>query len=134
MTGTVVDVGGEPLIGVNVVEKGTTNGNTTDSEGRFTLNVQNNAVLQISYVGYITQEITVGNQTNPAITLIEDSRVLEEVVVIGYGSRVKGALTGAVSKVDNQIFETRPLTNAMSALQGALSGVTVTRGSGRPGG
>ncbi|MDR0756704.1 MAG: TonB-dependent receptor [Tannerella sp.] len=134
VSGTVVDANGEPLIGVNVVEKDATNGTVTDLEGRFTLNVQNSAILQFSYVGYITQEIATGNQTNLEITLLEDSQALEEVVVIGYGTRVKGALTGAVSKVDNKVFEGRPLTNTMNALQGALPGVTVTRGSGRPGG
>jgi TonB-linked SusC/RagA family outer membrane protein len=134
VTGTVVDQAGEPVIGATIVEKGITNGTTTDLDGHFSLNVRDNAVLQISYVGYITQEITAGNQTTLQITLLENMQALEEVVVIGYGTRVKGALTGAVSKIDNKVFEGRPLTNAMNALQGALPGVTVTRGSGRPGG
>ncbi|MDR0743949.1 MAG: TonB-dependent receptor [Tannerella sp.] len=133
ITGTVVDQAGEPVIGANVIEKGTTNGTTTDVDGKFSLNAAANAILQISYIGYVTQEIPVKNRNNLTITLLEDLQTLDEVIVIGYGIKVKGALTGAISKVDNQIFETRPLTNAMSALQGAMPGVTVTRGSGRPG-
>jgi TonB-linked SusC/RagA family outer membrane protein len=133
VSGTVTDVNDEPISGVSVSVKGTTTGTVTDGNGTYRLNVEENATLVFSYVGYITQEIKVTSQTEISVKLLDDSQGLEEVIVIGYGTRVKGALTGAVSKVDNQIFETRPLTNAMNALQGALPGVTVTRGSGRPG-
>jgi TonB-linked SusC/RagA family outer membrane protein len=130
VSGMVVDANGEPLVGVNVVEKGTTNGTVTDLEGRFTLNIQNNAVLQISYVGYITQEITAGNQTNLQITLLEDSQALEEVVVIGFGTQKKVNLTGAVSVADAETFKERPVMTAAQALQGMVPGLQIIQNSG----
>jgi TonB-linked SusC/RagA family outer membrane protein len=133
VTGTVVDANSETIIGANVVEKGTTNGSITDVDGKFSLTVSDNAVLQISYIGYVSQEVAVRNRTNLTITLEEDAQALEEVVVVGYGTRVKGALTGSISKTDSKIFETRPIVNAVNALQGAMPGVTVVRGSSRPG-
>jgi TonB-linked SusC/RagA family outer membrane protein len=133
VTGTVTDANGEPLIGVNVVEKGTTNGNITDLDGRFMLNVQNNAVLQISYVGYVTQEITAGDQTNFQIRLLEDSRVLEEVVVIGYGVIRKKDLTGAVSGLKSEHLDQQSNGNLGSAIQGKIAGVTVESAGGQPG-
>lgn len=94
VTGTVVDQNGEPLMGVNVIEKGTTNGTMTDMDGRFTLSVPGNATLQISYIGYTTEEVVVNNQTKLNITLKEDSQNLDELVVVGYGVVRKADLAG----------------------------------------
>ena len=97
VTGTVVDQNGEPLMGVNVIEKGTTNGTMTDMDGRFTLSVPGNATLQISYIGYTTEEVVVNNQTKLNITLKEDSQNLDELVVVGYGVVRKADLAGSVA-------------------------------------
>jgi TonB-linked SusC/RagA family outer membrane protein len=134
VSGTVIDTNGEPIIGANVVEKGTTNGNITDLDGLFALTVSENAVLQISYIGYISQEIAVRNQTNLTITLKEDLQNLAEVVVIGYGTQKKVNMTGAVSSVDmTKMVEGRPITSLSTALAGLAAGVSVNQGSGRPG-
>ncbi|MDR3268768.1 MAG: TonB-dependent receptor [Tannerella sp.] len=133
ISGTVTDTRGEPLAGATVVEKGTTNGTVADADGKFSLTVSENATLQVAFVGCIAQEIAVGNQANLKIVLREDTQALEEIVVVGYGTRVKGALTGSIAKTDSKIFETRPVVDAVNALQGAMPGVTVIRGSTRPG-
>ena len=99
VTVTVSDEAGE-LIGANVIVKGTTNGNVTDFNGQVTLqDVPANAILEISYIGYITKEVPVGNQTNISVTLVEDSRALEEVVVVGYGTMEKKQVTSAVTSI-----------------------------------
>ena len=134
ISGTVVDNEAEPVIGASVVIDGTTNGTSTDLDGKFQLsNVSGSATLKVSYIGYVTQTIAVGNQTNFNITLVEDSQALEEVVVIGYGSVKKGSLTSAVSKMDSKGIENRPLARAETALQGQLAGVSVRTVSGEPG-
>ena len=133
VTGTVSDYDG-PIPGVNVVVKGTTNGVITDIDGKFSLNVPNaNATLQISFVGYITQEIVVNNQRNINVNLIEDSQALEEVVVIGYGSVKRSSVTTAVSKMDAQALGDRPQARVEGALQGQLAGVMVRSVTGEPG-
>ena len=100
MTGTVVDGTGEPLIGVSVLVKGTTAGAITDFDGKFSIpNVKAGSTLVVSYIGYATQEIKVGNQTTFNITMEDDNQLLDEVVVIGYGTAKKKDLTGAVSTV-----------------------------------
>lgn len=86
VTGTIVDETGEPVIGANVVQKGTTNGSITDIEGKFSLELPEDAVLEISYIGYLTQSIPVGNKSSLQITLREDTQKLDEVIVVGYGS------------------------------------------------
>ncbi|MDR1601985.1 MAG: carboxypeptidase-like regulatory domain-containing protein, partial [Tannerella sp.] len=97
ITGTVIDRTGEPVIGANVVEKGVTiNGTITDVDGKFTLEVRANAILQISFIGYVTQEASVSGQSELNITLAEDNLALEEIVVVGYGTQKKVTLTGAV--------------------------------------
>jgi TonB-linked SusC/RagA family outer membrane protein len=134
VSGTVLDASGETVIGANVVEKGTTNGTSTDSDGKFALTVGDNAVLQISYIGYVTQEIKVGSQTNLSVTLAEESQTLEEVVVVGYGSVRKKDLTGAVSSVR---FEDTPMptfSSAAQALAGKAAGLQVATISAQPGG
>jgi TonB-linked SusC/RagA family outer membrane protein len=133
VTGIVLDHYGETIIGANVIEKGTTNGITTDIDGRFSLNVGEDAVLQISYVGYIPQEIPVKNQRDFTITLVEDFLKLEEVVVVGYGIQKKINLTGAVSSINSKDLTVAPVANTTNALAGRLPGLTVIQSSGQPG-
>lgn len=134
LTGIVVDTNGEPLIGVNILEKGTTNGTVTDLDGNFSLNVAENAIIVISYIGFQQQEVSTSGKTSVSITLKEDTQSLDELVVVGYGTQKKVNLTGAVSSVD---FEeqalSRPLTNVSTALAGMSAGVQVMQTSGMPG-
>ena len=131
--GTVVDTNGEPVIGASILTaKGT--GTVTDYNGAFTLNnVDENATLKISYVGYQTQSVSVAGKTELSITLKEDATTLDDVVVIGYGSVKKRNLTAAVAKMDDKGIKDRPLARAEQALQGQLAGVTVRTVSGEPG-
>lgn len=131
--GKVVDEQGEPVIGANVMEKGTTNGVITDIDGEFTLFVSDNTMLQVSYIGYMNQDISVKNKSQITIILKEDTQALEEVVIIGYGTQKKANLSGAVAQIDNDVLQNRPLTNLSSGLQGLMPGITVTSGQGRPG-
>ncbi|MDD2438091.1 MAG: TonB-dependent receptor [Massilibacteroides sp.] len=133
ITGVVVDVLGEPIIGANVIEKGTINGMITDMDGKFVLEVASDASIHVSYIGYNTQEIKVGDQTSFSIKLIEDTQALSEVVVVGYGTQTKINLTGAVGSISKDELIDRPVTNVSSAIQGLTPGVTVTSGTGRPG-
>lgn len=130
VTGKVVDQDGEPIIGASVAEKGTTNGITTDIDGDFTLNIASDAVLRISYIGYITQEITIKNQQHVLVTLAEDTQALEEVVVIGYGTMQRKDLTGAVSSINTATLKERPVPSVGASLQGKLSGVMVQETGG----
>ena len=132
VTGTVEDALG-PIAGANVVEKGTTNGTITDMDGKFNLEVSPNAVLVITFIGYVEQQIPVGNQTSFSINLKEDSQALEEVVVVGYGTQKKVNLTGSVASVSAEKIANRPVMNLGQALVGAAPGVRVTQGSGNPG-
>ncbi|MDR0699640.1 MAG: TonB-dependent receptor [Tannerella sp.] len=135
ITGKVVDINDEPVIGANVIEEGTTNGIVTDVEGNFVLNVAENALLQISFVGYITQEISIHSITKPLIIrMIEDTRMLEDVVVIGYGTVKKSDLTGAVSAIKSDDFNTGLNTNIQQLFQGKIAGARVVQNSGEPGG
>ncbi|MDR1583840.1 MAG: carboxypeptidase-like regulatory domain-containing protein, partial [Prevotellaceae bacterium] len=110
VSGKVVDADGIPVIGASVSEKGTTNGVVTDSDGSFSISVQGSAaVLQISYVGYVTQEITVGNRTVINVALLGDTQALDEVVVVGYGTQKKVNLSGAVSTISSKGLENRPV-------------------------
>ena len=129
-TGTVLDNTGETVIGASVVVKGTTNGVVTDINGNFSLqNVKKGAILQVSYVGYKTQEVT-WNGKALTITLAEDTEMLEEVVVVGYGTQKKTNLTGSVSMVDAEALEARPVQNVQQALQGVVPGLNVGVGNG----
>jgi TonB-linked SusC/RagA family outer membrane protein len=130
VSGRVVDVSGETVAGANVVEKGTSNGIITDIDGRFTLSVGENAVLRISYVGYVTQEVAVANRTMLDVTLLEDAQALDEVVVVGYGTQKKAHLSGAVSVIPAKALANRPVTNANIALQGLAPNMNITRTSG----
>ncbi|MDR2681017.1 MAG: SusC/RagA family TonB-linked outer membrane protein, partial [Tannerella sp.] len=130
ISGTVVDQTGEPLPGVNIKEQGTLNGTGTDADGKFTLTVGRNAVLQISYVGFVTQNVTVGSQTEFQITLIEDTQLLDEVVVTGYGTTSRRNLTTSISTVDASKIKNVPVANITDALAGRASGLIVTRSGG----
>lgn len=131
--GVVTDNFG-PVPGANVLVKGTTNGVITDIDGNFTLtNVPEGAVLQVSFIGYVTQEIKVAGQTTFNVKLSEDAKALEEVVVVGYGSQKKVNLTGAVGQIDSKVLESRPITSTASALQGTIPNLQITNTSGEPG-
>lgn len=130
--GLVVDVNGEPVIGASVVEKGTTNGGITDINGKFTLNVKPGSTLQISFVGYQTQEIKATKTVK--VVLKEDSELLSEVVVVGYGTQKKANLTGAVATVDvNKTLDSRPIADIGRGLQGSVPGVNITIPTGEIG-
>lgn len=133
VSGVVMGSDGEPLMGVNVVEKGTTNGTITDLDGKYTLNVGPNAVLQFSYIGYVSSDIAVNGQRTVNVTMKEDSQNLDEVVVVGYGTVRKADLAGSVSVLDNKAFKDQPIKQVSDALQGRVSGVQV-QSSGVPGG
>lgn len=132
ITGVVSDAFG-PIVGANVVVKGTTNGTITDMDGRFTLDAPKGAQLQISYIGYITKELTVGNKTDYVIQLVEDSQALEEVVVVGYGTEKKVNVIGSIAQIGSEKLENRSTPQLSNALTGQMAGVTVIQRSGRPG-
>ena len=132
VTGTISDSQG-PVIGASVVEKGTTNGTVTDFDGNFTLNVKPGATLVVSYIGYTTQEIAVGNQANFNITLKEDNALLDEVVVVGYGVQKKKLVTGATVEVKGEDIAKLNTTQVLGALQSQSPGVMIQAISGQPG-
>lgn len=133
ITGIVVDQSGQSVIGANVVEKGTTNGTITDVDGKFSLNVSNQATLDISYIGYLSKSIAIGNENNLHIVLVEDSKSLEEVVVVAYGAQKKVNLTGSVASVTADDIQNRTYTTVQQAIQGQIPGLTVTQTGGQPG-
>lgn len=133
LTGQIVDNHGEPVIGANVLVKGTTNGTITDIDGNFSLEVPLNGTLIVSYIGYLTKEMPIGKQTNMKIALVEDTQALDEVVVVGYGAQKKVNLTGAVGTIDSKVLESRPIMNSTSALQGTIPNLQITSSSGEPG-
>ena len=132
ITGTVTDAMG-PVIGANVLEKGTTNGVITDIDGNFTLNVQPGATIVVSFIGYQPQEIVVGNQTSFKIQLKEDTELLDEVVVVGYGVQKKKLVTGATVQVKGEDIAKLNTTSALGALQSQTPGVNITSNNGQPG-
>ena len=134
ISGVVFDGGlNEPLIGANVVVKGTTNGTVTDLDGKFTLDANPNDILVISSIGFKTLEIKASEAANGKIVLKEDSQALDEVVVVGYGVQKKVNLTGSVSTVKAEALESRPVSSVSAALAGQMPGVTSIQSSGRPG-
>lgn len=134
ITGRVTDESGVALPGVNVVEKGTANGTTTDADGKFALNVSDeNSVIVFSFIGYTVQEVTVGNQTSFTISLMTDVQTLNEVVVVGYGEQKKETLTGSVSNVKGEELTKNPAPNVATSLAGRLPGLTINQRSGWPG-
>ena len=131
--GTVIDNTGEPVIGANVTIKGTTNGVITDIDGNFILN-NAKGTLVVSFVGYKTQEIPITNKTTINVTLQEDSELLDEVVVVGYGTQKKASLTSAITQIKGEeAFANKGISNATVALQGEVPGLVITRTSSRPG-
>ena len=132
ITGTVVDAQG-PVIGASVMEKGTTNGVVTDFDGNFTLSVKPGATIVISYIGYETQEVRVGDQNNYSITLREDNALLDEVVVVGYGVQKKKLVTGATVEVKGEDITKLNTTQVLGALQSQSPGVSIQANSGQPG-
>lgn len=132
-TGTVKDTTGLPLVGVTVVQKGTTNGMITDIEGKFSLSVPEQSVLVVSMIGYTTREVTVSNNVPIEVILKEEYSEIEEIVVIGYGTVKKKDITTSVSVVSTDDLNERPLISAAAAIQGKAAGVTVMQPSGEPG-
>lgn len=132
ITGKVTDTNGEPIIGANIIEVGTTNGTVTDMDGNFSLKVADNATIRVSYIGYVEQEINTAGKTSFNITLVEDTQALEEVVVVGYGVMRKKDLTGSVASVSGEMLRDKPLASVGEALQGRAAGVLVIS-SGKPG-
>lgn len=133
ISGIVTDAAGEPVIGANVIEKGTGIGTITDLNGSFVLDVTGNIPLVVSYIGYTEKEVAIGRNTTFQIVLEEDSKALDEVVVVGYGTQKKVNLTGAVSSVTGDELAKRPVGQTSMALQGIAPGVTITQRSGQPG-
>jgi len=133
ITGTVTDERGEPIIGANVVEKGTLNGTVTDINGEFSLLVSDNTTLEITYIGFTKQDKKVGKQSSLLITLLEDSKSLDEVVVVGYGTQRKVTLTGSVVAVKGEEIVKSPSMNVTNSLIGKLPGVIINNRSGQPG-
>ena len=134
LTGRIVDNNGEAIIGANVVVKGTTNGTVTDIDGNFSIEADPNSVLNISYIGYLSKEIVVGNQKTINVVLLEDTKTLDEVVVIGYGTQKKADLTGSVANVSTDDLNTQSNTTIGQALQGKIAGVDIVSQGGAPGG
>ena len=132
--GVVTDANGEPIIGANIMVEGTTTGTITDFDGRFTLDVPENATLQISYIGFVSQNVKVGNKKDFTIKLVEDAKALDEVVVVGYGTMRKSDLTGSVSSITSDNFKLGTDLTPQQLMQGAFSGVNISQNSGKPGG
>lgn len=133
LSGSVFDANKEPVIAASVIEKGTTNGVVTDLDGNFSLNVSPNATIVISYVGYITQEIALNGRKTLNITLVEDVEMLDELVVVGYGTLKKSDMTGAISSVNVEELSKRTTTNPAEALQGKIAGVNIMKSGGNAG-
>ena len=132
ITGKITDKDGESIIGANIVEKGTTNGTITDTDGNFSLSVENDAVLHISFIGYLSQDINTAGKTIFNIILPEEIKELEEMVVVGYGTMKKVNLTGAVATVSADKLENRPIPNVGQGLQGLIPNLNITIVDGDP--
>lgn len=133
ISGTVIDENGMPIIGANIVEAGTTNGAVTDVDGKFLLSVEDNAVIHISYIGYLEQSVRTSTKSKIDVILREDTRALDELVVVGYGVQKKTAITGAISTVNTEDLVNIPVSNTSNVLSGRLAGVFVNNASGAPG-
>ncbi|AYN66525.1 TonB-dependent receptor [Euzebyella marina] len=133
VSGTVTDENGVPLAGASVVVRGTTRGTTTDFDGNFSIQAEGNAVLGVSYIGYKTAQISINNRSTLSITLEEDSALLDEVVVVGYGTQKKGEVTAAIASVDAEQIGIVQTSSTIDAVKGQISGVDIQAGGGRPG-
>ncbi len=134
ISGVVIDERGDPVIGANISEKGTTNGTITDMDGKFTLAVAERAILLVSYIGYNTQEIAVDNRTALTLRLTEDSQSLDEVVVVGYGTQRARDVTTSVANISMKNVKEMPVTGLDQALSGQVAGVMINSSNGIPGG
>ncbi len=134
VTGIVKDEKGEPIIGANVVEKGTTNGTITDMNGNFTLEASEKSVLLVSFIGYAPQEVSVGNLKSINVKLREDTEILDEVVVVGYGTQKKSDVTTAVASVSSENLKNRAAVSFGEAMAGQVPGVLIQQTNGAPGG
>jgi TonB-dependent SusC/RagA subfamily outer membrane receptor len=135
VTGTVADANGQTVPGVNVIEKGTTNGTTTDLEGKYTINLESeNSVLVFSFIGYVSQEVAVNGRTIVDMTMAEEVTELDEVVVIGYGTAKKSDLTGSVASVNVESFKTQPMVQFTDMLAGTVAGFNANQGTSAAGG
>lgn len=134
VNGNVIDSSGQPVVGASVLEQGTNNGTVTDIKGNFTLNLSNkNAKIVISFIGFKTQVLTAQSGKQMVVKLADDTELLDEIVVVGYGSQKKVNMTGAVASVDSKSLASRPISNVSQGLQGLAPGVTVTNAGGQPG-
>ena len=133
VTGKVFDSSGEALPGATVLEKGTSNGTVTDIDGAFNIEVGSDAILRVSFIGFVDQEIRVGNRSTIEVALEADVTSLDEIVVVGYGSQKKSDLTGSISSVSTDDFQDQPVISLADALQGRASGIQVSSNSGAPG-
>lgn len=132
VTGTVTDVSGEPIIGANIRIKGTTTGTITDIDGNFSIKAEPQSVIEVSYIGYLTQETVINNQKSIRFLLKEDTKTLDEVVVIGYGVQKKADLTGSVANINTEKLNTQSNANIGQALQGKIAGVDIVSQGGAP--
>lgn len=132
VTGRIVDKNGDPVIGANVLVRGTTNGTISDMDGRFSLDVPQNAVLQVSYIGYLTQEVQVKDQDKLNILLREDTQSLEEIVVVGYGTQKKGEVASAISSIKSDKFIKTPSADPAQMIKGQVPGLTITTPDANP--
>lgn len=133
VTGTVTDVSGDPIIGANIRIKGTTTGTITDIDGNFSIEAEPQSVIEVSYIGYLTQETVINNQKSIRFLLKEDTKTLDEVVVIGYGVQKKADLTGSVANINTEKLNTQSNANIGQALQGKIAGVDIVSQGGAPG-
>ncbi|MEG2178881.1 MAG: carboxypeptidase-like regulatory domain-containing protein, partial [Bacteroidales bacterium] len=134
ITGRVQDVTGEAIIGANVLEKGTTNGIVTDIDGNFSLyTTKKNTTIVVSFIGYVTAEVSVGNKKNIRVVLQENSQLLDDIVVVGYGTQKKISVTGSISQVNTKELNEVPMDNVSNMLAGRLPGLVTKQSSGIPG-
>ncbi|MCG2617244.1 TonB-dependent receptor [Terrimonas sp. NA20] len=134
VSGKVTSDSGEPLSGVSVTEKGSTNGTVTDGDGNFVINVSNtNAVLIVTYIGFVSKEVSLNGSSQVSVSLVAENKNLEEVVVVGYGTQKRRSVTGAITSVKASDLENMPIMRVDQALQGRVSGMTIAAASGQPG-
>jgi TonB-dependent starch-binding outer membrane protein SusC len=134
VSGTVRNGDGQTLPGVNIIVKGTSLGSTTDTDGKYVISVPADGVLLFSFIGYISEEVAIGNRTTVDVKLVPDIKSLSEVVVVGYGTQKRANISGSVAKLSTKDYQDQPLLNTSSALQGRVAGVSVSNYSGAPGG
>jgi TonB-linked SusC/RagA family outer membrane protein len=132
ISGVISDEKGEPIIGANIMIKGTTTGTVTDIDGKFSINASPNATLIISYVGFTQKEVSLSGRTNVSIVLEEDTKILNEVVVVGYGTQKKGEITSSITSMKAADFNKAPVVNAMQLVEGRIAGLTISRTSTDP--